>query len=151
MTGRAVDLEQLFDDTLSLSTRAAESHVWGFMAGLLTSDRVPPPIRRWVAYSVVVIGGDRFAAVLEEFVPYHEPGDTTVVDFHALLRRLCVAYPSRKVAERRVRTWQSRYGHRVRSAGLVVPAPPAGLAAVFVAAMYGTRSELLAALEERAA
>jgi hypothetical protein len=146
-----IDLEQVFDDSLALSTRAADSHVWGWMAGLLTADRVSMPVRRWVAYSAIVVGGDRFVTLLEEFVPPHEPGETTVVHFEAILRGLCAAYPSRKVAERRVKTWMNRYAHRMRSAGLLIPPPPAGNATRFVEQMYRSRARLLAELEERAA
>lgn len=147
------DLEAVFDDALALSSAAADSHVWCWMAGLHTTDRVTPAVKRWVAYTTVIVGGDRFVAVLEELIPYHEAGETSVVDFHELLRRLCAAYPPRHVAERRVKTWQGRYMHRMRSVCVALPPPPpaAGNVASFVAAMYRLRVQLLAELEERAA
>jgi hypothetical protein len=151
MSGHAA-LEQVFDDSLALSSTAADSRTWGFLDGLRHCDRVPERLARWISYSVVIIGGERYVATCEPFIPAGiQTGEKYDLDFPALVGQLCAAYPSRRLALRRAKTWRQRYDHRLRSVGvLVVPAGPFN-AARFVEEMYRTRAQLMAELEARAA
>jgi hypothetical protein len=145
------NLEHVVDDALALTTSAADSHVWRFLAGALVHPVLSPELRRWLAYSSVVIGGDRFVGVLEPIVPEREPGEWGVVDVHLIIRSLCDAYPSRAVARRRVRVFQGRYVHRMRSVGVALPPQPVGNDARFTDELFRMRARLLAELEGRPA